>query len=318
MPYDLPFEKPLAELDDRISKLKRKGERLKPREQQQLQEAEQKLRQRTQEIYSKLTAWQTVQVSRHKDRPHSVDYLKVICDDFFELHGDRQFGDNATIVGGPATFNDTTVMFIGQEKGRDIKDQKARNAGQPHPEGYRKAARLLKQADKFNFPVICLVDTPGASIALEDEERGQSTAIAENLYLMAKLRVPIITAIIGEGGSGGALGLAVANRVLMQEHSYYTVASPESAAVIRWRDVKYAYEAAETMQVAAKKLKEYELVDEIVPEPLGGAHRDYHTSATLLKSALSKHLYELQKLSPAELVEHRYQKFRIMGRFATH
>jgi acetyl-CoA carboxylase carboxyl transferase subunit alpha len=287
---------------------------LKPKEREQLRQSEQKLKLRTQEIYSKLDAWQTVQVARHRDRPHAVDYLKLICDDFFELHGDRTYGDNPTIVGGPAMFDGMKVVFVCQEKGRDLQDQRRRNAGQPHPEGYRKAHRLMKQAEKFNVPVICLVDTPGASIALGDEERGQSTAIAENLYLMARLRVPIIAAIIGEGGSGGALGLAVADRVIMQEYTYYTVASPESAAVIRWREVKYASEAAETMQVSAKQLQAHkQFIDEVVSEPLGGAHRDYQVAADLLKAALVRHLHDLQTRAPDELVEQRYQKFRVMG-----
>jgi acetyl-CoA carboxylase carboxyl transferase subunit alpha len=317
MAYDLPFEKPLAELDDKINKLKRKGENLKLKEQKRLQYQEEQLQERTREIYSQLNAWQTVLVSRHKNRPHAVDYLKYMCDDFFELHGDRKYGDNATIIGGPATLDGRTVMFIGQEKGRDIKDQALRNAGQPHPEGYRKAARLMKQAAKFSFPVICLIDTPGASIALDDEKLGQSTAIAENLYLMAGLRTPIIGAIIGEGGSGGALALAVVDRILMLEHSYYTVASPESAAVIRWRDIKYAPEAAETMHVSARQLEKHsQLIDEIVSEPPGGAHRDYQAAACSLKEALIRHLNDLTQLSIETLLEQRYQKYRAIGKFA--
>lgn len=311
--YDLPFEKALAELDKKIARLKRKGDHLKPDEQAQLQCAEQELQRLTGEVYSQLSAWQTVLVSRHPERPHSIEYLRLLCDDFFELHGDRLFADNATIIGGPATFDGTTVMFIAQEKGRGLKDQRLRHAGQAHPEGYRKAHRLMQQAEKFHFPVIFLVDTPGAAIALEDEERGQGSAIAYNLYAMARLRVPLIATIIGEGGSGGALGIGVADRVLMMEHSYYTVASPESAATIIWRDAKFAPDAAEAMKVTARYHLENGLIDDIVAEPCGGAHQDHAASAELLKASLQKHLRPLLKLSTQELLEQRYEKLRAIG-----
>ncbi|QBD74783.1 acetyl-CoA carboxylase carboxyltransferase subunit alpha [Ktedonosporobacter rubrisoli] len=316
MAYDLPFEKPLADLEARIAKLKRKGERLKADERAQLQQAEQELQQLTQEIYGKLSAWQTVMVARHKDRPHAIDYLNLICDAFFELHGDRRAADNPTIVGGPANFGGRTVMFIGQEKGRGLKDQRLRHAGQTHPEGHRKAYRLMQQAEKFHFPIVYLIDTPGASIALEDEERGQATSVAENLYLMASLKVPTISVIIGEGGSGGALALGIADRVLMQAYSYYTVASPESAATIMWRDAKYAPEAAEAMQITARQVKTHGLIDDIIAEPAGGAHKDHQAAALLLKEKLLVHLQALCQLSLDELLVQRYSKLRSVGRFA--
>lgn len=316
MAYDLPFEKPLAELEKRIEKLKRKEERLSDEEQVQLQQLEQELQQETREIYSNLTPWQTVLVARHQNRPHTIDYLKMLCDDLTELHGDRLMADDTTIIGGPATLDSTPVMFIGQEKGRGIADQRFRNAGQAHPEGYRKAHRLLEQAEKFHFPVVCLIDTPGASIALEDEERGQASAIAHNLYLMSQLRVPTIGVIIGEGGSGGAPGIGVVDRLLMMEYSYYTVASPEAAATIMWRDGKFAAQAAEAMQITAQQLKTRGLIDDIIAEPPGGAHRQYQQAAELVKTSLLRHLQALRQLTPDELLEQRYQKLRAIGPYS--
>lgn len=316
MAYDLEFEKPLAELEKRINALQRKGDRLKPEEQIQLQETERELRRRTEEIYKHLTSWQTVLVARHKDRPYSLDYIKLITDDFFELHGDRSYSDDHAIVAGPATFGETTVMLISHQKGRDPKDQQYRNLGMPHPEGYRKAYRLMQQAEKFNLPIICLIDTSGASPSLNDEERGQSTAIAENLYLMARLRVPIISAVIGEGGSGGALALSIADRILMLEHSIYTVVAPEAAASILWRDTTFAPQAAEAMKISAKELKASQIIDETIPEPLGGAHRNPHQAAENLKEALLRQLADLKQFSIDDLLEKRYQKYRNIGSFA--
>jgi acetyl-CoA carboxylase carboxyl transferase subunit alpha len=313
MTYDLPFEKPLAELEIRIEKLKRKEERLSDQEWAQLQQLEQELQQKTREIYSNLTPWQTVLVARHQNRPHTVDYLKMLCADFTELHGDRLGADDTAIIGGPATLDGTSIMLIGQEKGRGIADQRLRHAGQPHPKGYRKAHRLLEQAEKFHLPVVCFIDTPGASIALEDEERGQASAIAHNLYLMSQLRVPTIGVILGEGGSGGALGIAVVDRLLMMEYSYYTVASPESAATIMWRDGKFAAQAAEAMQITAQQLKARGLIDDIIAEPPGGAHRQYQQAAELLKTSLLRRLQALRQLAPDELLEQRYRKLRAIG-----
>ncbi len=315
MPYDLEFEKPLAELERKIVALQRKGDRLKSDELKQLHDAERDLRRRTEEIYNNLTSWETVQVARHKDRPYSNDYLHLMCDDFFELHGDRSFSDDHAIMAGVARLDGQTIMFVCHQKGRDMKEKQFRNMGMPHPEGYRKASRLMLQAEKFGFPIITLIDTPGAFLALGDEERGQSEAIAANLYLMARLRVPIIAVVIGEGGSGGALAISVADRILMLEHSIYTVAMPEASASILWRDNKYAPQAAEAMRISAKELKSLNLVDELIPEPLGGAHHNYRLTADNLKAALLKHLEQLKPLPIDELLELRYQKFRNIGVF---
>jgi acetyl-CoA carboxylase carboxyl transferase subunit alpha len=315
MAYDLEFEKPLAELEKRIVSLQRRGDRLKPDEARQLHDAERELRQRTEDIYHNLTSWETVQVARHKDRPYSSDYLHLMCDDFFELHGDRSFGDDHAIMAGTAKLDGQTIMFVCHQKGRDMKEKQFRNLGMPHPEGYRKASRLMLQAEKFGFPIITLIDTPGAFLALGDEERGQSEAIAANLYLMARLRVPSIAVVIGEGGSGGALAISIADRILMLEHSIYTVAMPEASASILWRDNKYAPQAAEAMRISAKELKHLNLVDELIPEPLGGAHHNYRLAADNLKAALLKHLTHLKTIPVDELLELRYQKFRNIGVF---
>ncbi|MFL5628084.1 MAG: acetyl-CoA carboxylase carboxyltransferase subunit alpha [Ktedonobacteraceae bacterium] len=315
MAYDLDFEKPLAELERKIIGLQRKGDRLKPDEHIQLQEAERELRRRTEEIYSKLTSWQTAQVARHKDRPYATNYIDLMCDDFFELHGDRAFGDDHAIVAGLAMLDGSTVMMVCHQKGRDPKEKQYRNLGMPHPEGYRKAGRLMLQAEKFGFPVICLIDTPAAFPGLEDEERGQGEAIASNLYLMSRLRVPIIAVVTGEGGSGGALGISVADRILMLEHSVYSVAPPEAAATILWRDTAFASQAAEAMRISARELKAIDLVDELIPEPLGGAHHNYQLAAENLKAGLLRQLGELKKLPLDELLELRYQKFRNIGKF---
>ncbi len=315
MPYDLEFEKPLAELEKKITALQRKGDRLKHEELLQIQEAERELRYRTEEIYKNLTAWQTVLVSRHKDRPYAADYLQLMTEDFFELHGDRSFGDDHAMMAGPAQLDGQTVMFICHQKGRDMKERQYRNLGMAHPEGYRKAHRLMRQAERFRFPIVCLIDASGASPGLVDEERGQSEALAANLYLMARLHVPIVACVIGEGGSGGALAISVADRILMMEHSIYTVAAPEAAASIMWRDSAYAPQAAEAMRISAREVKAINLVDELVPEPLGGAHRNHSVAAANLKAALIRNLAELQPLPIEELIEQRYQKFRTIGEF---
>jgi acetyl-CoA carboxylase carboxyl transferase subunit alpha len=315
MSYDLEFEKPLAELEKKIIALQRKGDRLKPDEHKQLQETERELRRRTEEIYKNLSSWDTVQVARHKDRPYSTDYIHLMCDDFFELHGDRSFSDDHSIVAGPAKLGDAHVMLVCHQKGRDMKEKQFRNMGMPHPEGYRKAGRLMQQAEKFGFPVICLIDTPGAFLGLADEERGQSEAIAANLYLMSRLEVPIIAVVIGEGGSGGALAISVADRILMLEHSIYTVAMPEASASILWRDKVYAPQAAEAMRISAKELKSIDLIDELVPEPLGGAHHNYGLAANNIKTSLLRNLAELEIFPVDELLERRYQKFRNIGKF---
>lgn len=317
MGYDLEFEKPLAELEKKINALQRKrSDRLKAEELAQLQALENELCNRTEEIYKNLTAWQTVQVARHKDRPYSLDYIKLICDDFFEIHGDRAYADDHAIVAGPAHIDGQVVMLVCQQKGRDMKEKQYRNLGMPHPEGYRKAQRAMRQAEKFGFPIVTLIDTAGASIALPDEERGQSEAIASNLYVMFRLRVPIIATVIGEGSSGGALGISIANRILMMEHSYYTVAAPEAASDILKFGSAHADLAAEGMRFRAKDALEFGIADELISEPLGGAHRDYHQTAANLKSVLLKHLAELKQFSTDDLLETRYRKFRGIGKFA--
>lgn len=315
MAYDLEFERPLAELEKKITGLQRKGDRLKHDEHMQLQDAERELRRRTEEIYSRLTAWQTVLVARHKDRPYSADYIRLICDDFFELHGDRAFGDDHAIITGPAKFDGQTVMLVCHQKGRDTKEKQFRNLGMPNPEGYRKAARIMQQAEKFGYPVICLIDTPAAFPGLGAEERGQAQAIAANLYLMSRLRVPIIAVVIGEGGSGGALAISIADRILMLEFSIYSVAPPEAAANILWRDTAFAPQAAEAMRISARELKEIDLIDELIAEPLGGAHHNYRAAADNLKAALIKQLADLQQMPVDELLAMRYQKFRNIGKF---
>jgi acetyl-CoA carboxylase, carboxyl transferase, alpha subunit len=317
MAYDLEFEKPLADLEKKIITLQRKGDHLKADEQRQLQATEQELRQQTEQIYHNLTRWQTVQVARHKDRPYSADYIRLLCNDFFELHGDRTFGDDHAIMAGMAQLGEQTVMLVCHQKGRDMKEKQFRNLGMPHPEGYRKAARAMQQAEKFGIPIVSFIDAAGASPGLVDEERGQAEAIASILYLMPRLRVPIIAAIIGEGGSGGALAIGIADRVLMLEHSIYTVAAPEAAASIMWRNAVFAPLAAEAMHISAQDLLPMGLIDEIVPEPLGGAQRDHEQTATMLKTAVLHHLAELRQFSIDEMLERRYQKFRRMGPFGT-
>lgn len=315
MAYILDFEKPLVDLEKKVAGLRKKGERLSTDDQKQLQKDEQELQHLTKTIYANLSAWQTVSVSRHKDRPHAVDYLRLMCDEFFELRGDRISGDNPTIVGGPAQLGGHTVLMLGHEKGRTMKEQQLYNVGMAHPEGFRKAHRLMKQAEKFGFPVICLIDTPGASITIDDEKQGQARAIADNLYLMAQLRTPIISTVIGEGGSGGALALGVADRQMALEHSYYAVAAPESAASIVWRSSKFAPEIALAQRINARQLKELNLIDELIPEPLGGAHRDSQVAAQMLKEALIRQIEDLKKLTLDTLLEQRYHKLRSIGGF---
>ncbi len=315
MAYDLEFEKPLADLEKRIVGLQRKGDRLKADEQAQLQDLERELQQRTVDIYKNLSSWQTVLVARHKDRPYAADYINLIFDDFFELHGDRAFADDHAIMAGLASLDGKTVMLISQQKGRDTKEKIFRNSGMPHPEGYRKARRLMQQAEKFGIPVVSLIDTAGASITLGDEERGQSTSIADNLYLMAQLQTPILAVVIGEGGSGGALAISIADRILMLEYTTYSVAAPEAAASILYRDTAFAPQTAEAMRISAKELKAINLVDELIPEPLGGAHRNARQAADNLKAALVKNLADLQQEPTKTLLEKRYQKFRNIGVF---
>lgn len=273
------------------------------------------LQARLSELYRNLTPWQKVQVARHRERPYTLDYVQWAFTDFVELRGDRRYADDRAIVGGPAMLNGRSVMVIGQQKGRDTRENIQRNFGMAHPEGYRKAERLMRQAERFGMPVITLVDTPGANAGLTDEERGQAEAIASCIAAMLSLRVPTVTIVIGEGGSGGALAIAAADRILMLEHAVFTVASPEAAAAILWRDSAKAPEAAENMRITAQDLKSFGLVDQIIPEPDGGAHRDYPAVAQAVAGAASAALDMLAALSVADLLEQRYHKYRDISFF---
>ena len=313
IPFDLDFERPLAELDKRIQGLQRKGARLKGDDRARLAEYQRELDMRLREIYGRLTPWQCVQVARHPKRPYTSDYIDLMCETFFELRGDRRYGDDRAILGGLASLDGQTVMILGNQKGRDTKERMECNFGMSHPEGYRKVLRLLRHAERFHLPVVTLVDIPGASPGLEDEQRGIAQAIAENLMVMAALRTPIVTVVIGEGGSGGALGISVADRILMLEHSIYTVASPEAAASIMWRDNAFAPNAAEAMKITAKDLKALGLIEEIISEPLGGAHQSKTEIAATVKAAILTNLAELRAMSTEDLLERRYQRYRRIG-----
>jgi acetyl-CoA carboxylase carboxyl transferase subunit alpha len=262
-----------------------------------------------------LTPWDKVQLARHPHRPHTLDYVRGFCEEFTELHGDRRFGDDAAILGGLARFAGRTVMIVGHQKGRDARENVRRNFGMPRPEGYRKALRLFRHAEKFGFPVLCFIDTPGADPGIQSEERGQGHAIAENLLVMAGLKVPIIATVIGEGGSGGALAIGVGDQLLMLEHSVYSVAAPEASAAILWRDAAKAPEAARAMKITAQDLHALEIVDTIIPEPEGGAHLDTQTIIAAVGSALRTHLADLTQLDLADLLARRYTKYRVIGRF---
>lgn len=276
---------------------------------------EKKLRQLQEEVYSKLTPWQETIVARHPQRPYTLDYIRQLCSDFTELHGDRRFADDAAVVGGFANLHGRPVVVIGHQKGRNAKERIERNFGMPRPEGYRKALRLMRLAEKFHRPVITFIDTPGAFPGIEAEERGQAEAIARNVLEMSRLSTPIIVAVTGEGGSGGALALGVGDRVLMLEHAVYSVISPEGCAAILWRDAGRKREAAQAMRLTAKHLLELGLVDEIVKEGAGGAHAEPEETARLLDAAIQKHLAEVEALPADERRQLRYEKFRRMGRF---
>jgi acetyl-CoA carboxylase carboxyl transferase subunit alpha len=311
----LDFEQPIVDLEKKIEELRILANGGGMDVDEEIRRLEKKARRMTRDVYVKLNRWQRTLLARHPKRPYTLDYIGLMCSDFIELHGDRAFRDDNSLVGGTAWFEGIPVVVIGQQKGRDTKEKVFRNFGMAHPEGYRKALRLMKLAEKFNKPIITLIDTPGAYPGIGAEERGQAEAIARNLFEMASLRVPLIAAIIGEGGSGGALALGVGNRVLMQENAIYSVISPEGCASILWRDTNKAPEAAEAMKITAPDLSELGVVDEVVREPMGGAHRDHKRAASLLRRAIRRHLNELLKMSPDQLVEQRYQKFRRMGVF---
>ncbi|GAB7026447.1 acetyl-CoA carboxylase carboxyltransferase subunit alpha [Geotalea toluenoxydans] len=310
----LEFEKPLADLERKIQELHElSNDTLDLKT--EISKLEKKAEQVQADIYSNLSRWQTAQVARHINRPFTLDYLELIFTEFNELHGDRNFGDDHAIVGGLARLDGEPVMVIGHQKGRDTKEKVFRNFGMPNPEGYRKALRLMEMAERFKLPIITFVDTPGAFPGIGAEERGQAEAIARNLREMSRLTVPIIVVITGEGGSGGALAIAVGDRILMLEHSVYAVISPEGCAAILWSDGTKGEQAAEALKLTAKDIKALEVIDEIVEEPLGGAHRDHETMAENLHQALARNLKELRKIPAEQLIEERYQKFRKMSRF---
>ena len=313
--YLLPFEKPLGDLEQKVEELKAMSETTDIDVNSEIDRLQAKVEATREQIYSKLTAWQKVQIARHPNRPYTLDYLERIAEDFTELHGDRIHRDDRAIIGGLATIDGRRVMVIGTQKGRDTKTNLACNFGCPYPEGYRKALRLMRLADKFGIPIVTLIDTPGAYPGLESEERHIAEAIAVNLRESFNFRVPFVAAIIGEGGSGGALGIGVGNRILILEHAYYSVISPEGCAAILWKDRAFADQAAEALKITADDLLKAGLADTVVPEPMGGAHRDWDTMAANLKETLLAQLDELAGLSPTQLAEDRYRKFRAMGEF---
>lgn len=312
----LDFEKELLQLEARITEIRRLAEENGVDVSAQLADLETRATELRRDFFANLTAPQLLQLARNPKRPSTLDYIQMMCEDWVEMHGDRSFGDDLALVGGLARLGDHPVMILGHQKGRDTKDNIQRNFGMPQPEGYRKALRLMDHADHFRLPIITLIDTPGANAGLEAEARGQGEAIARNLQRMFGYEVPIVCAVIGEGGSGGALGIGVGNRILMLEYSIYSVVSPDSCSVILWRDTKHIDEAAAALKITARDLKQLEIVDEIVPEPLGGAHRDPQAAANFLKTALLRNLDELLALDGPGRREQRYQKFRSMARFS--
>jgi len=313
MPEELAFEKPILELENRIAELRVSSDPLAARD--EIASLEERLRRLQQRTYANLTPWQRTQLARHPKRPHTLDFYRLLLEDFVELHGDRLFGDDKAIVGGLARFEGQSVVVIGQQKGRDTRENLARNFGMPHPEGYRKALRLMKLAEKFAKPIFTFIDTPGAYPGLGAEERGQAEAIARNLREMAALRTPVIAMVTGEGGSGGALAIGVANRVLMLEYAIYSVISPEGCAAILWGDAGKAQEAAELLRITAPDLQRLGVIDGIVPEPVGGAHRNWEQTAAAVRQALRDTLWELKSKSADQLVSDRYEKFRRIGVF---
>jgi len=307
----LDFEKPIIEIEQKIQEMKKLSDTLDIED--EIKSLEEKIQQLQDQIYNNLSRWQIVQIARHPERPYTLDYIQKITTDFIELHGDRCFGDDKALVGGFAKLNGETVMIIGQQKGRDTKSNLYRNFGMMNPEGYRKALRLMKLAEKFGKPVITFLDTPGAYPGIGAEERGQAEAIARNLFEMSKLRVPIIVVIIGEGASGGALGIGVGDRILMLEYCWYSVISPESCSSILWRSWDYKEQAAEALKLTAKDLIQFNIIDRIIPEPRGGAHRNPEQAALILKEALIDELNKLKKIKIEKLLEMRIEKFLNMG-----
>jgi acetyl-CoA carboxylase carboxyl transferase subunit alpha len=309
----LDFEKPIFELESKLQEMRKFSGSLDI--DKEIAKIEKKVNQLKESLYKDLTRWQRVQLARHPDRPFTLDYIYAMTSNFVELHGDRNFKDDKAIVGGFAAIDEYKVMIIGHQKGRDTKTNVYRNFGMPNPEGYRKALRLMKLAEKFNKPVITMIDTPGAFPGLEAEERGQAEAIARNLFEMSRLRVPILVIIIGEGASGGALGIGVGDRILMLENCWYSVISPESCSSILWRSWDYKEQAAEALKLTAPDLLEQKLIDRIIPEPLGGAHTNHKEAASILKNAIKEELALLVKIKPEKLIDGRLEKFGKMGAF---
>jgi acetyl-CoA carboxylase carboxyl transferase subunit alpha len=311
----LEFEQPIAELEAKIEELRYVSNDTEININDEIAHLQVKCQDLTRSIFSSLTAWQISQLARHPQRPYMLDYVKLIFTDFEELHGDRVFADDPAMIGGLARIEGRPVVIIGQQKGRDTKEKIQHNFGMPRPEGYRKALRLMKMAERFKLPIITFIDTPGAYPGVDAEERGQSEAIARNLYVMSSLKTPIICTIIGEGGSGGALGIGVGDKLCMLEYSTYSVISPEGCASILWKSADKAPEAAEAMNMTSSRLKDLDLIDIIIPEPLGGAHRDVKTMAKNLNNVLQENLELLDQFPIDELIENRYQRFMQFGRF---
>lgn len=312
----LEFEKPIVELQAKLDELRRHSRDQDINLESDVRRMEAKIEQTKREIYLKLTAWQRVQIARHPSRPFMLDYLNLSFNSFTELHGDRAFGNDHAMPAGFATIEEMRCVVFGHQKGRDVKENILRNFGSAHPEGYRKALRMMRLGEKFSLPVVSMIDTPGAYPGVGAEERHISEAIAVNLREMMLLRTPIVAIVIGEGGSGGALGIGVADRVLMLENAYYSVISPEGCAAILWKHRKHAPEAAEALKLTANDLANFKLVDEVIPEPLGGAHKDPLSAASNLRAAVLKHLRELSKIPTDQLLAERYEKFRRVGEFA--
>jgi acetyl-CoA carboxylase carboxyl transferase subunit alpha len=307
----LDFEKPIVELEQKIEEMRGLSDNLDIAD--EITTLEKKVSQLRENVFSNLTRWQKVQLARHPERPYTLDYISMMTTGFIELHGDRLFGDDKSIVGGFAKLEGQTIMVIGHQKGRDTKSNLFRNFGMPQPEGYRKALRLMKLAEKFGKPVVTMLDTPGAYPGIEAEERGQAEAIAHNLREMARLKVPIVVVVIGEGASGGALGIGIGDRILMLENTWYSVIAPESCSSILWRSWEYKEQAAEALRLTASDLLEQKIIDGIVPEPPGGAHRSHQQAAAILKGTLIEELRPLMKMKPDKLVERRIEKFSVMG-----
>ncbi|AQX53511.1 acetyl-CoA carboxylase carboxyl transferase subunit alpha [Priestia flexa] len=316
MVSELEFERPIVELRNKIAELKEFATNTDVDLSTEIEKLEKRLEKVEKDIYNHLSPWNRVQIARHPERPTTLDYISRLFTNFLECHGDRYYGDDEAIVGGIAKFQGVPVTVIGHQRGKDTKENIRRNFGMPHPEGYRKALRLMKQAEKFNRPIICFIDTKGAYPGKAAEERGQSEAIAKNLFEMAGLTVPIVCIVIGEGGSGGALGLGVGNHLHMLENSTYSVISPEGAAALLWKDATLAKQAAETMKITAPDLKELGIVDEVVEEVKGGAHRNIDEQAAYMEVAIRSSLQELTKLTKEQLVEERYEKYKKIGQFS--